>query len=282
MDRRPLRHLLLDWKQLPKRQVEADLSMSTTAPAEAKKEPEALMIGNAHDTVAVDVTPNRKPKSATKRKRSAATLPAAGEDNDGDEIRTAPGQSDKNKAGPAKKKVKKKEGENGGLGQGADCSGPATAWTEKRDGDAVAATGLEGAEGDREKGDGEGLGDDDEADEVDLAAMRQHEHEQVARFGPTQLQRYEQYRRSDLKKEKIKKVLTAINPILAKSSDPFLIAVKGLAKVFVGDVVETALEIRRQYGESGPLQTKHLREAYRRLRQDGVMPTTDIRPGGFG
>lgn len=130
-------------------------------------------------------------------------------------------------------------------------------------------------------GNGDNEGVDDNEDDLDLSGMRQHEYEQVAKFDPAQLQRYEQYRRSDLKTAKIKKVLTAINPVLAKSSDHFLVAVKGLAKVFVGDVVEAALEVREHCGDSGPLQPKHLREAYRRLQRTGAIPTTNVREGGF-
>jgi transcription initiation factor TFIID subunit 11 len=125
--------------------------------------------------------------------------------------------------------------------------------------------------------------DDEEEEDFDVNAMRRHEYEQVARFGPNQLRRYEQYRRSDLKKDKFKRVLTAINPVFGKiaSSDPFLIAVKGLTKLFVGDVVEAALDVRKQCGDTGPLQPKHLREAYRRLRREGSVPSTKARPSLF-
>lgn len=139
----------------------------------------------------------------------------------------------------------------------------------------VDASGAEAeAEADEEEG---------EEEVLDLLAIRKFEYEQVAKFAPAQLKRYEQYRRSDLKKEKVKKVLAALNPALAKASDHYLIAVKGLAKVFVGDVVEAALEVRQTCGEKGPLTPKHLREAYRRLRRDGAMPSVDFdERGGIG
>lgn len=117
---------------------------------------------------------------------------------------------------------------------------------------------------------------------LDLAAIRQFEFDQVGRFGPNQLKRYENFRRSDLKKEKVRKVCMALNPSLGKVQDPFIIAVKGLAKVFVGDVIESALEVRTQLGDTGALQPKHLREAYRRLRRDGALPGSDPRPGALG
>lgn len=109
---------------------------------------------------------------------------------------------------------------------------------------------------------------------LDLAAIRQFEYEAVSRFGQKTLRRYESYRRSDLKKDKVKKVCQSINPALAKVTDQYLIALKGLAKVFVGDVVETAIEVKEQFGDTGPIQPKHLREAFRRLRSDGAVPSS--------
>lgn len=107
--------------------------------------------------------------------------------------------------------------------------------------------------------------------------MKQFVIDKVNEFGPSMLKRYESYRRSDLRIGKIKKVCAVVNPALQKVSEPYVIALKGLAKVFVGEVVETALEVRKQLGDKGPLRPKHLREAYRRLRRDGAVPTSSTR-----
>lgn len=125
---------------------------------------------------------------------------------------------------------------------------------------------------------------EDESDEekpLDLAAMNAFEYERVASCSGEALRRYEQYRRSDLKNPKVKRILLALNPSLAKVNEPYIIAIKGLAKLFVGDVTETALKVKRERGDTGALQPAHLREAFRRLRSSGIFPSTKERSVSF-
>ncbi|KAJ8908144.1 hypothetical protein NDN08_008238 [Rhodosorus marinus] len=107
--------------------------------------------------------------------------------------------------------------------------------------------------------------------EFDLQRLMEMQSRQVSQLGPEQMNRYEFYRKSDLKQHKIKKLLTSRNliPVTIPPSDPFIIAVKGLAKVFVGEIVENALDIQKEWGDAGALHPKHLREAYRRMDRDG-------------
>ena len=49
------------------------------------------------------------------------------------------------------------------------------------------------------------------------------------------------------------------------ATQSFIIAVCGFAKVFVGELVSEAKGVQEQWGDTGPLMTTHVHEAYRRL-----------------
>lgn len=79
-----------------------------------------------------------------------------------------------------------------------------------------------------------------------------------------ELNRYEMFRRSTFPKASIKRLMQSISG--STVSPNVVIAMSGIAKVFVGELVVEAIKIQKRYGESGPIEPKHLREAYRVIK----------------
>jgi transcription initiation factor TFIID subunit 11 len=98
-----------------------------------------------------------------------------------------------------------------------------------------------------------------------------------------QLRRYETFRRSGLERSVLKKVIQCvitcmfhfmflieqwIQGYLGQSVHlNIAIVAAGVAKVYVGELVEEALQVKRDWGDSGCglLLPSHIREAHRRL-----------------
>ncbi|CDS00119.1 hypothetical protein [Sporisorium scitamineum] len=76
-----------------------------------------------------------------------------------------------------------------------------------------------------------------------------------------QLDRHMASRRGALNKTSVRKL---VNHVLSQSvSQHVAMVVSGVAKIFVGEIIEKAREIQSTRGEQGPLRPNHLREAHR-------------------
>lgn len=96
----------------------------------------------------------------------------------------------------------------------------------------------------------------------------------MSNFNEDQLNRYEMYRRASFPKASIKRLIQSITG--CSVSQNVVIALSGVAKVYVGEVVESALDVMEKSGETGPVRPKHLREAVRLLREKKIAPGSKI------
>jgi len=111
-------------------------------------------------------------------------------------------------------------------------------------------------------------------DEEIVRLQKQKDRERFASLDEEEQERYEYYRMGDFDKNKVKKLVSMANPALSmmQPDNPFIIAVKGLGKLYAGQLVEMAVNIRNERGERGAIRPVHLREAYRRQQKAGKTP----------
>ncbi|KAF3326610.1 Transcription initiation factor TFIID subunit 11 [Carex littledalei] len=97
----------------------------------------------------------------------------------------------------------------------------------------------------------------------------------LSQFSEEQMNRYESFRRSGFQKSNMKKLLSNIMGT-QKISIPTNIVVSGIAKLFVGELVETARVVMSERNDSGPIRPCHIRESYRRLKLEGKIPRRSV------
>lgn len=81
---------------------------------------------------------------------------------------------------------------------------------------------------------------------------QKYEFQKIQNFDNIQAIRYGFYKKGDLKKEKIKKIIVTLNPYLKNinSSDPLIIAIKSLTKNFIGELVEFSKQLMFEFDEN--------------------------------
>ncbi len=93
-------------------------------------------------------------------------------------------------------------------------------------------------------------------------------------FTEDQLRRYETFRRIKFQRPTIKKFMSRVldQPVNQNS----MTVVSGIAKVYVGELVEEARRVMEEVGEMGPIQPAHMLEAQRRLKASGLSATSSL------
>ena len=109
---------------------------------------------------------------------------------------------------------------------------------------------------------------------IKQAERTQHERTVllVSALSDKQLDQYEIFRRSTLPRASVKRLMQSISSTTVPPNA--VIAMAGITKVYVGEIVEMACQAREKLNETGPLQPKHIREAVRLLRMKGSVPST--------
>eukprot|EP01025_Chloroclados_australasicus_P039348 TRINITY_DN4068_c1_g4_i1.p1 TRINITY_DN4068_c1_g4~~TRINITY_DN4068_c1_g4_i1.p1 ORF type:complete len:221 (+),score=25.19 TRINITY_DN4068_c1_g4_i1:65-664(+) len=86
----------------------------------------------------------------------------------------------------------------------------------------------------------------------------------------SQLDRYECYRRASFQKSKMTRVMRYI--LRQNVNERMIISMQGIAKLFVGELVECARKVANDRGDSGPLKPAHFHAAYQTLYREGKIP----------
>ncbi|KAK9322864.1 hTAFII28-like protein conserved region-domain-containing protein [Lipomyces orientalis] len=110
----------------------------------------------------------------------------------------------------------------------------------------------------------------------------------ISSFTDDQMERYETFRRANISRGGVKKLANAVlNQSIANN---VAVAISGFSKVFLGEVIERALDVQRRmdppyslnpYASPKPLLPEHIREAWRLYKQEtALVPAAHWRRAG--
>mmetsp|Transcript_32375 Transcript_32375/g.39848 ORF Transcript_32375/g.39848 Transcript_32375/m.39848 type:complete len:247 (-) Transcript_32375:632-1372(-) len=97
-------------------------------------------------------------------------------------------------------------------------------------------------------------------------------------FTPEQMRRYEHFRRSHFNRKKVKKIMQDVSG--CSVNDELAIAMGGAAKIFAGELIESARLIMEKAEEDrGPIRPSHVLSAYAQIKREDpeLLP-----PGAIG
>ncbi|KAJ2160699.1 transcription initiation factor TFIID subunit 11 [Coemansia sp. RSA 552] len=117
-----------------------------------------------------------------------------------------------------------------------------------------------------------GAGDSDDDETTLIRQGKDEVREMWEQMSDEQRQRYGVYRQAALNKGAVKKLVSQVLNQQVSPTLAFVIA--GFSKVFVGEIVERAVQIQTDRGDQGPLTPDHLRDAYRLYKKESPVSST--------
>ncbi|KAK9483475.1 hTAFII28-like protein conserved region-domain-containing protein [Lipomyces starkeyi] len=110
----------------------------------------------------------------------------------------------------------------------------------------------------------------------------------ISSFTDDQMERYETFRRANISRGGVKKLANAV--LNQSITNNVAVAISGFSKVFMGEVIERALDVQRRidpqdplnpYAPPTPLLPEHIREAWRLYKQEtALVPAAHWRRAG--
>jgi len=99
----------------------------------------------------------------------------------------------------------------------------------------------------------------------------------LQRMSPEQQERYEYFMRSTLQPTAFRHAMEGVAAIPRDSRagevEDVALCARGAAKLFVGDLIESAVDVQHRHGaDPGPLKPWHIREAFRLQSRSGKYP----------
>ena len=99
--------------------------------------------------------------------------------------------------------------------------------------------------------------------------LRQEEEQANVPLTKRQEERYELYMTASLR-SRIKKLIAPATGGSSVNAEAEIV-IYSVTKLYVGELTEMSRIVMREWGDTGPIQPKHLREAYRRMRAQSTL-----------
>eukprot|EP01024_Parvocaulis_polyphysoides_P051347 TRINITY_DN50507_c0_g1_i1.p1 TRINITY_DN50507_c0_g1~~TRINITY_DN50507_c0_g1_i1.p1 ORF type:complete len:262 (+),score=53.72 TRINITY_DN50507_c0_g1_i1:87-872(+) len=126
------------------------------------------------------------------------------------------------------------------------------------------------------QGDSEAYSDSDsdsgkEAKEISKEELNARRMAVFDTLSNLQMDRYECFRRASFQKSKMARVMKFV--LRQSVNERMIISMQGIAKLFVGELIECARKVCMDREETGPLKPSHIHTAYQILFREGKIPT---------